>query len=89
MKRSRPRIEPCGTPNLTWNSFDVLLPILMKWVLFERNDLIQSSADDVMPKQVFRTRVSRSWSTQSNAALKSRSRSAVCKPESSASTTSL
>ena len=23
MKRSGPRIEPCGKPNLTWNSFDV------------------------------------------------------------------
>ena len=57
MKRSGPRIEPCGTPNLTWNSFDVLLPILMKWVLLERNDLIQSSADDVMPKQVLLTKV--------------------------------
>jgi len=68
-----PSKDPCGTPNRMlcvleiWESMRILCERL------ERNKVIQISAVDVMPNWCWRICRRMAWSTQSKAALKSRS----------------
>ena len=49
IKRSGPRIDPCGTPNSIWHILEVCDLIHTLCERKERNDVIQSRTVDVMP----------------------------------------
>ena len=82
-------MDPCGTPKRMLQTLDVLVPTRTECVLSVRNEAIHLSAEAVMPNFNSRTCKRMEGSTQSNAALKSKRRSAVMNPASRAVTMSL
>src|SRR6218665_3414196 len=89
IKRSGPRIEPCGTPKRTEKIFDEEPLSLTLWDLRARNEEIHCKAEAVIPNCSWRTLRRMELSTQSKAAEKSSSSRAVEKPKSRAMTMSL
>ena len=89
IKRSGPRMEPCGTPKRMLQTLDVLVLTRTECVLSVRNETIHLSAEAVKPNFNSRTCKRMEGSTQSKVALKSKRKRAVLIPVSRAVTMSL
>ena len=85
MKSRGPKTEPCGTPQFNRQTDDLSPQNTTAFVLSVRNDLIQWRMTPPMPKDDCRRWRRMSWSTVSNAALRSRSPTSETSPESAAS----
>ena len=68
------RMEPRETQNIKLDILKNLAPKQTLWVLEERKDEIQRNADAEIPNCIWKIWSKIVWSTQSNAALKSRRR---------------
>ena len=84
MKSKGPKMEPCGTPQFKQQTEDLSPQNTTAWVLSVRNDVIQWRIIPPMPKDDCSRRSRMSWSTVSNAALRSRSPTSETSPESAA-----
>ena len=77
VKKSGPRTEPWGTPILHGVWVDVEPPTQTNWERSDKYEVIHWRTSTSTPKLVFNLDMKISWSTRSNAALRSRATSNV------------